>query len=160
MKHRSEYSESNYKRWLWPLLTILICVLIFVFSSQNGDESSNTSGRLVTFLKSIFGNAISEDVLVVIVRKGAHISIYFILGIFASLSSHELLKDKSMLVKCLTAITFCFLYACSDELHQLFVSERSGSFVDVCIDASGFVTSSVLVGLIKHKKKIVDIKKM
>ena len=35
------------------------------------------------------------------------------------------------------AFVFCFLYACSDEVHQLFVPGRSGNIIDVGIDSIG-----------------------
>lgn len=35
------------------------------------------------------------------------------------------------------SILICMLYACSDEIHQLFVSGRSGKVLDVCIDTFG-----------------------
>ena len=40
-----------------------------------------------------------------------------------------------------------FLYACTDEFHQLFVPGRSGNFRDVIIDTSGGVLSAILFGL-------------
>ena len=30
-----------------------------------------------------------------------------------------------------------FIYSCTDEIHQLFISERSGSIIDVFIDTLG-----------------------
>ena len=41
-------------------------------------------------------------------------------------------------------IVFCFLYACSDEIHQLFVPGRSGMFTDVLIDTGGAVTGMLV----------------
>jgi VanZ family protein len=37
----------------------------------------------------------------------------------------------------------CFLYACSDEIHQLYVPGRSGNIKDVFVDSIGI--SLVLV---------------
>jgi VanZ family protein len=34
-------------------------------------------------------------------------------------------------------ILLCFLYASSDEIHQLFVPGRSGSFIDILLDTFG-----------------------
>jgi VanZ family protein len=37
-------------------------------------------------------------------------------------------------------IIFVFLYACSDEIHQLFVPGREGAIRDVIIDTCGGIT--------------------
>lgn len=44
----------------------------------------------------------------------------------------------------LISIIFTFLYACTDEFHQLFVPGREGKFLDVMIDTCG-ATAGVLV---------------
>ena len=126
------------RKYIWPIMTVVVCIIIFVFSSQSGGESTNVSSRFVDFLKSIFGDFFPEEFLVFIVRKGAHISIYFLLGIFAALSW----KRFSF------SVLFCFLYACSDEIHQLFVLGRNGNIADVGIDAIGFVLGSAIVSMV------------
>ncbi|MBQ3466792.1 MAG: VanZ family protein, partial [Oscillospiraceae bacterium] len=54
----------------------------------------------------------------------------------------ELLPGQRRWPAFLTGLLFCFLYACSDEFHQLFVPGRAGMFSDVLIDTVG-----VLFGL-------------
>lgn len=124
----------------WRLLTLVICVIIFVFSAQNGSASTAISDSFVNPLEMIF----SRDFLIILVRKGAHISIYFALGICSYLSCK----------KCWLAFAFCFIYACSDELHQLFVEGRSGSPVDVGIDAIGFTLGIIILYLINKYKAV------
>lgn len=126
------------KKYIWPIMTVVICIIIFVFSSQSGSQSTGISDKFVNISKGLFGNLFSNDFLVFVIRKGAHISIYFLLGIFAALSW----KRFSF------SVLFCFLYACSDEIHQLFVPGRSGNIVDVGIDAIGFVLGSAIVSMI------------
>jgi VanZ family protein len=64
-----------------------------------------------------------------ILRKGAHMTEYAILALllFRALGSE------------LPAFLFGLAYAVSDEIHQLFVSGRHGSPVDVAIDATGLL---------------------
>ena len=64
-----------------------------------------------------------------ILRKGAHMTEYAILALllFRALGSE------------LPAFLFGLAYAVSDEIHQLFVSGRHGSPVDVAIDAAGLL---------------------
>jgi len=49
------------------------------------------------------------------------------------------------------AFTYCFLYACSDEIHQLFVPGRSGKFTDVLIDSAGALLAVLLCFLVKKE---------
>jgi VanZ family protein len=64
-----------------------------------------------------------------ILRKGAHMTEYAILALllFRALGSE------------LSAFLFGLAYAVSDEIHQLFVSGRHGSPLDVAIDAAGLL---------------------
>ena len=75
------------------------------------------------------------DDFVFIVRKGAHLTIYLILGVLLMSYFKELyLVNKKGLI---IAFIICFLYACSDEIHQAFVPGRSAEFRDVLIDSLG-----------------------
>ena len=45
------------------------------------------------------------------------------------------------------------LYAASDEIHQLFVQERSGQLSDVLIDTAGVILGAFFVTLLYKKKR-------
>jgi hypothetical protein len=47
----------------------------------------------------------------------------------------------------LVAVSIALAYACTDELHQTFVSGRTGTPVDVGIDAIGMAIASLLIVL-------------
>lgn len=52
------------------------------------------------------------------------------------------------------AVVYVFVYASTDEFHQLFVAGRSGQFSDVCIDTIGAVIAMLLLyGLIHLVQK-------
>lgn len=53
----------------------------------------------------------------------------------------------------LLSIIICFMYACSDEYHQLFVG-RTGQFSDVLIDTCGSLIGNCLysIGYLFYKK--------
>ena len=62
--------------------------------------------------------------------------------------------------KILISIGLAFLYACSDEIHQLFVNGRSGEFTDVLLDTCGagfgilvVITMSLICCKISEKLK-------
>ena len=42
------------------------------------------------------------------------------------------------------SVLLCIIYACSDEIHQLFISGRVGSAHDVLIDSLGIITGTYI----------------
>ncbi len=124
---------------------------IFKFSSQVAEESKKSSSKIVTKvvetlnIKENLTEAQEEDFisdLTFVVRKGAHFTIYALLGIFVFLLSREynMTVKKSVIV----AVIVSMLYACSDEFHQCFVEGRSGEIRDVIIDTCGAFAGSML----------------
>ena len=130
------------------ILIILWMVFIFYMSSCNGNVSSDQSGTIVYILHNILGIDYS-DKLIFIIRKCAHVSEFFILGILVI----NLVSKYN--VKHIYFISFivCVLYASSDEFHQLFVPGRSGLVTDVLIDLIGVVLGLLLVFLIRCFRK-------
>ena len=119
---------------------ILVCVVIFLFSSQAGEESSKISNDLI-------------------VREMGHFSEYTILGffsfsylsnIFMKVNNHKNYKKTAILSQ-----IFSVVYASSDEFHQTFVAGRDGNIIDVLIDSSGalvgIMISSIMYFLIMKK---------
>ncbi len=133
-------------------------ITIFSLSSDTGDKSTSKSDRtIVKIYQFITNKKLSDsekqvviDKYVTPVRKGAHFIIYLILGVLviSLIKEYKLLDIKSLLI----ALIFCFLYACSDEIHQLFVIGRSGEILDVLLDTIGGSCSSYLYFLFKSKK--------
>lgn len=141
---------------LW-FLVIGCMATIFNFSSQVAEESKKTSSKVITKivetvdirkeLTEIQKKKIAED-LTFVVRKGAHFSIYALLGILIFL----LVKEYNFSTKrsFITSITASFIYACSDEFHQTFVSGRSGEVRDVLIDTVGAIVGCLLIIFIEY----------
>lgn len=125
------------------VLIILWMGLIFVLSNDTAEESSKKSdGLIVRCVQDIIKRDLStkekEKVLKYLVkpvRKSAHFFLYFVLGILIInlFKSFELFNYKTILL----AILLCFLYACSDEIHQLFIKGRSCEVRDILIDTIG-----------------------
>ena len=67
--------------------------------------------------------------------KVFHLVEYGILGyLLARALGHHRLKKKMLFI---TAVSICFVYGVSDELHQFFVPHRCTSFMDVVADGIG-----------------------
>lgn len=128
---------------LWILIFVWM-ITIFMFSAQNGDESSELSqGFLRTFILRFTPDNISEDIVNMmeyIIRKCAHMTEYAVFGIlvFYQIKLYRLFeKEWNRIVM---AVICVMIYASTDEIHQLFVGGRSGRFTDVLIDmAGGFI---------------------
>lgn len=139
------------KTIIFAVLTVLWCAVIFTFSSQDADTSSDTSGSLIATVcdmivpefDSFSGQQRDDFVenLQFYVRKAAHFTAYALLGLLAY-QSLDVIKKKRF--RALTAALFAMLYACSDEFHQSFVPGRSPEVRDVCIDTTGAVLGIAL----------------
>ena len=135
------------------VLTLLWMCLIFWFSAQNADVSSDLSGGLLHKLLSVIVPhwktrteaeqlAIMEG-LHTIFRKCGHFSEYTVLGMLLTATarqrqncisdSRQAITKEVIILPALCAL----LYACSDEFHQRFVPGRSCELRDVCIDFCG-----------------------
>ena len=138
--------------FLW-LLVIAVAAMIFFFSSQTGKESAQTSTGLAVFVMRLFvpgfdglsaaEKAVYFDRLVYVVRKTAHFTEFAMLGASLRLLVHALGVRKPILI----AWAAGTLYACTDELHQMFVDGRGAMWQDVCIDSAGVLTAVLLVTL-------------
>lgn len=131
----------------WTLL-ILWMLFIFIMSSFNGIMSSNQSGSIAVLIYNLFDISDTEKVSF-IVRKCAHVSEFFILGILVI----NLVSKYNVKHIYLISFIVCVLYASSDEFHQLFVPGRSGQVTDIFIDLIGVVLGLLLVFLIRCFRK-------
>ena len=124
---------------------VLWMALIFSFSNQKDVDSSKVSDgfidRTVFKIYKIFNENITKEKENEIIekytypiRKLAHYTLYFILGILSFLVVKDYSINKKLIIY---SLLICFLYACSDEFHQLFIIGRSARVLDVMIDTFG-----------------------
>ena len=104
-----------------------------LFSNQPGDASSKISNNLF-------------------IRKLGHFSEYAALGFwsfvyFANLLINDIKKNKTIKVSIISLI-FSFLYAVSDEIHQVFVPGRDGNVKDVVLDTCGAFFGILVVNIL------------
>lgn len=147
------------------LLVLLCMAVIFVFSSQSLEKSSEISDR---FTEVIFGETDPEFfekyeieteentfTFVTLVRKTAHFLIFMLLGFLMmnALYTYELKKGTKLWV----SLAVTSLYASSDEIHQLFSDQRGCQFADVLLDTAGGVVGIFLfVAVICLYKKFIS----
>lgn len=147
------------RNYLNIALIIIWMLTIFNFSHQTSTESSGLSDKVIVKIAEILTQKVlsaTEKAHIIkkyklLVRKAAHFTSYFILGTLIII----LFIDLKINIKKSNIITLiiCFIYACTDEIHQLFISGRNGSFIDVLIDTSGAATALIIIYLLLLLKR-------
>ena len=149
---------------MWTAV-LLWSTVIFLMSSQTGEESSQASGgltvKLVTVLFPDFDSkdAAAQDKIYsgvsFFVRKTAHFTEYFILAFFAFFALERSIKiNNSLILSFFGSVLYAVLFAVTDEIHQTSVSGRAGRFTDVLIDSAGALTAAAICFLtVKYLEK-------
>lgn len=158
-------SRRGFLRWFLTCLTLFWMVFIFMMSSAGKDESNSQSGAVCEFICEHFVEGYEEmapeeqiqiqQKISFPVRKCAHLSEYAVLGALMTLTAASWRREGEETmrtgetpggtVRILPVLAAGFLYAVSDEIHQIFVPGRSGEPRDVLIDTSGVLIGICLV---------------
>ena len=145
------------KRLAW-ILWICWLIIIFYLSHQSGEVSGGTSSNLIyntlEFVMPIFKININiVDIVSFIhnpLREVMHIIEYFILALL----TFNLLKQYNNNKKIFITISFCFIYAVFDEIHQLFIVGRTLEYIDIFMDIVGTIIGCILYQIIKTRNKL------
>lgn len=145
------------------VLIIVWMGIIFSFSNDTGEVSTKKSDGIIirtveTFLSRDLNSLEKEKwvkYLVVPVRKAAHFFVYLILGILIISFCQEFGDINNKMV--LLALFLAFLYALSDEIHQMLVPGRSGQISDVLLDAIGSFVGIISYKLIYNRLRKEDL---
>lgn len=151
------------------------CALIVGFSAGTGAESQSLSDgaiyKLLAALQPGFAQLPLDQQTKAIaalsfpIRKLAHFSEYLVLS---ALAVHALCRARNAFPQlsglstvriCVISIAFCALYACTDELHQLFVDGRAARLFDVCVDTAGAASFAALFALASCRRRRARSKK-
>lgn len=150
---RNKMIEKN-KSVVWLIITVVWMAVIFCFSAQPADVSTDTSLHVGMAIGKMsvpdFSKLPKEkqmdyaEKIEFPVRKMAHATEYAILGC--------LLTNLCLTFPMRKAYMWSWLmgsaYAATDEFHQLFVPGRSGQITDVMIDSVGCLAGCLLIYLI------------
>jgi len=135
------------------IIGIMIHILIFTQSLLPADLSAGQSGFIVDVLHPLvltMGIQIDIDIFSFIIRKLAHFSEFFLLGVFWYLVYLKY-TSKSKLI--LIVLIHGLITAIIDETIQLFVDGRSGEVMDVLIDFSGVLIAVLVMHYIICRRK-------
>lgn len=174
----------NKKRIIFGILIVVWMFTIFIFSSENGQESTQTSDVITTkmvnkeeikqnTIKSVVvnENSITEEEKEIVDKKTekeykekkdevsyiVRKTAHFIIYMIGGILVFNFTKTfTNNNIKCIVmSIAFCFIYSISDELHQYFVSERSAEIKDVILDTIGASIGGISNAyIIKVKKSL------
>ena len=148
--------KYNKRKRLFLVLAIIWMIMIFGFSSRNGDLSGEDSGRVGRLVGEWFVPGFDEwsgvkqnafvDKVDFPVRKTAHATEYAVLGTLIFGATYEIQRKKRYIVGT--------IYAATDEIHQLFVPGRSGQVRDVLIDSCGaFIGVMLVTWMVSRREK-------
>lgn len=142
-------------RVLSGLAVIGWMIVIFLFSAQPAEVSSETSGGIVSQIVELVYPSFETipepeqtailDTWQTVVRKSAHFSAYALLGVLVANAIRTYDFRKHLRYGIPVAVSA--LYAISDEVHQCFVPGRSCQFLDMCIDTAGAVFGTAVFAL-------------
>ena len=137
------------------ILVLMWQSIIFLFSAQPATDSKELSSGLTEMvLELIFPHMTPDrvaevaEMLSFAVRKSAQFTIYMILGMLMYNCISRILSVKR---KVAASLLFCFLYAVTDEIHQIFVDGRAGRVLDVCIDSVGSLCGIMIIAFVLTK---------
>lgn len=141
---------------LW-IATIAVAGMIFGFSCQDGDASTQTSSRIVEPVVRFLASHMSpmnadqasgmQMTIQFLVRKLAHLTEFAMLGFLVSSLTHSYaLRHAGSLAWLIGAV-----YAATDELHQLLGGSRTGMWEDVLLDSVGVLLGACVASLVCRK---------
>ena len=139
------------KKIVFLVLTFIWMAFIFYMSHQTATISASQSGGFMDMLTKlpIIGGLLDELMKLsfaeFLIRKSAHMFLYFVLAILIYMSISKGYSYKYYIV----AFVLSAMYACSDEIHQLFIVGRSGEIRDVLVDSTGALIGLLLIFIYK-----------
>ena len=143
------------------LLLAAVYVMIFQFSADSGDASSNISVSVTRMVLRLYYRLTGQGGGVVIpgavdtmegtIRKIAHFTEYMAVGFLSFEIAGMWIAEKWKGIG--LVVIQLILSAALDELHQYFVPGRYASLKDVLIDTAGGIAGIMILLLWKKGKK-------
>lgn len=174
----------NIVRLILVLFIITWGIIVFKLSNQDGVQSGKISGKVIEIVLEIKDKfeAIKDEYKATgkidfsvepikeitdtriyrwqkITRKFAHYTIYTLGSfiIYLTLTTFEPNGKSRTFKKILITLLLGIGYAITDELHQLFIAQRTPKWFDIGIDSLGVITGILLAIIIVFiLTKIID----
>lgn len=142
----------------------VIMAMVYIYWMSTDAFALPRTSRIIEPIIRFFSPHISRsDMLMIhgVIRKLAHVTEYFILGILLFRAFRAGSQERRWWRWALSSLAVVALYAAGDEMHQYYVSTRTASLVDVGYDMLGGVlaqcVSIVWYGQCRAEGNIVKI---
>jgi VanZ family protein len=133
-----------------PVVVWAGCISWF---STGAFSAQSTNSYIDPVLRYLFGELAPETFRFAhtIIRKSAHVLEYGVLAILLcrALTEPGARPTPAILLR---VIVSCAIYACLDELHQLFVPKRTGSLYDSLLDTLGATAGALLLVMRRSRR--------
>lgn len=142
--------------------SVLWCLFIWGCSSLNATQSSAQSDSVVHTLSGFWQllSITNMHVMILIVRKSAHVLEYMMLGNLCCMcacvrlarlqlthANKTTLHRYTIMRSAARSVCVCIAIAYVDEVIQLFVPGRWGALTDVAIDSAGILAGTIIAML-------------
>ena len=142
--------------------SVLWCLFIWGCSSLNATQSSAQSDSVVHTLSGFWQllSITNMHVMILIVRKSAHVLEYMMLGNLCCMcacvrlarlqlthANKTTLHRHAIMRSAVRSACVCIAIAYVDEVIQLFVPGRWGALTDVAIDSAGILAGTIIAML-------------
>lgn len=129
------------KRHWRIVLPVLLMAIIWFFSAMDGVNSDAQSVPLASFLGLPNG----------VIRKIAHFVMFATLGaLWYNYVRNSQIRKFTPGFTMMLSLLLTVIYACVDEMHQLFVPGRSGEIRDILIDSAAALTGIAIFAIIHY----------
>ncbi|MGA2178092.1 MAG: VanZ family protein [Verrucomicrobiota bacterium] len=143
-----------FKYWLPTLIWMAL-----IFSASSDSHSYEHSSRFVEpFLHWLFPQMPEAQVkeIHLLIRKCGHLTEYAVLALLLWRAVRRPVKNDPrpwVWPEAGLALAIVFLYAASDEFHQIFVPTRTAQVSDVFIDTAGGAASLLALWMTGRRRK-------
>jgi VanZ family protein len=140
-------SRRGFKFWISAWLPVALGIAVIALESTEMMGADHTSGPLRLMFQAIFGPVSDArwELLHHYIRKSGHFLGYGFIGLAWLRAWWMTLPRSRFLHDALLALLGTALVASSDEWHQTFLPNRTGSPWDVLLDCCGAITLQLIV---------------
>ncbi len=128
-------SRKIYVGVSWVLVAVCM-LIIFCFSAQTAEESSELSGSFILALLEWLGLELEQEVI----RTIAHCLEFMGLSVLTFNATYATWETKLTPVISFAGTVF---YAITDEIHQIFVPGRAFQISDILVDSTGALIGAI-----------------
>ena len=126
---------QKFRYWL----PVILAMVFIYWMSTDAFAVARTSRIIDPILRFLAPSLSRKEILMIhgMIRKAAHVIVYFILGILLFRAFRAGSNERRWWRWASSSLAAVVLYAMTDEFHQLHVSTRTASLVDVGFDTFG-----------------------